>query len=48
MDKFLVRLRQQARHRNFDTLLDDNLKDRLIEKLDDHFRAEENIPFERH
>ena len=33
MDKFLVRLRQQARHRNFGTLLDDNLKDRLIEKL---------------
>ena len=35
VDKFLVRLRQQARHCNFGTSLDDNLRDQLIEKLTD-------------
>ena len=35
VDKFVVRLRQQARHCNFGTSLDDNLRDQLIEKLTD-------------
>ena len=32
-DKFLVRLKKQARHCNFGEALDDNLRDQLIEKL---------------
>ena len=32
-DKFLVRLKKQARHWNFGEALDDNLRDQLIEKL---------------
>ena len=35
VDKFVVRLRQQARHCNFGDSLDDNLRDQLIEKLPD-------------
>ena len=35
VDKFVVRFRQQARHCNFGTSQDDNLKDQLIEKLTD-------------
>ena len=31
-DKFLVRLKKQARHCNFGEALDDNLRDPLIEK----------------
>ena len=34
-DKFLVRLRKQARHCNFGTTLEENLRDQLIEKLPD-------------
>lgn len=34
-DKFVVRLRQQARHCNFGTSLEDNLRDQLIEKFTD-------------
>ena len=34
-DKFLVRLKKQARHCNFGEALDDNLRDQLIEKLPD-------------
>ena len=34
-DQFMVRLRKQARHCNFRTSLNDNLRDRLIEKLTD-------------
>ena len=34
-DKFLVRLKKQARHCNFGETLDDNLRDQLIEKLSD-------------
>ena len=34
-DQFLVRLRKQARHCNFGTSLNDNLRDQLIEKLTD-------------
>lgn len=32
-DQFMVRLRKQARHCNFGTCLNDNLRDQLIEKL---------------
>ena len=32
-DKFLVRLKKQARHCDFGEALDDNLRDQLIEKL---------------
>ena len=35
VDKFVVRLRQQARHCNFGETLDDNLCDQIIEKLPD-------------
>ena len=35
VDKFVVRLRRQARYCNFGDSLDDNLRDRLIEKLPD-------------
>ena len=35
VDKFVVRLRQQARHFNFCESLDDILRDQLIEKLPD-------------
>ena len=35
VDKFVVRLRQQARHCNFGDSLNDNLRDQLIEKLPD-------------
>ena len=35
VDKFVVRLRQQARHCNFGDSLDDDLRDQLIEKLPD-------------
>ena len=35
VDKFVVRLRQQARHCNFGETLDDNLRDQIIEKLPD-------------
>ena len=34
-DKFLVRLRKQARHCNFGATLEENLRDQLIEKLSD-------------
>ena len=34
-DQFMVRLRKQARHCNFGTSLNDNLRDQLIEKLTD-------------
>ena len=34
-DKFLVRLKKQARHCNFGEALGDNLRDQLIEKLSD-------------
>ena len=34
-DKFMVHLRKQARHCNFCTTLDENLRDQLIEKLPD-------------
>ena len=34
-DKFMVRLRKQARHCNFGETLEDNLRDQLIEKLPD-------------
>ena len=34
-DQFMVRLRNQARHCNFGTSLNDNLRDQLIEKLTD-------------
>ena len=34
-DKFMVRLRKQARHCNFGESLEDNLRDQLIEKLPD-------------
>ena len=34
-DQFMVRLRKQARHCNFGTGLNDNLRDQLIEKLKD-------------
>ena len=34
-DKFMVRLRKQARHCNFGTTLEENLRDQLIEKLPD-------------
>lgn len=35
VDKFLVRLKQQARHCNFGPALADNLRDQLIEKIAD-------------
>ena len=35
VDKFVVRLRRQARYFNFGDVLDDNLRDQLIEKLPD-------------
>ena len=35
VDKFVVRLRRQARYCNFGDSLDDNLRDQLIEKLPD-------------
>jgi len=35
VDKFVVRLRRQARYCNFGDALDDNLQDQLIEKLPD-------------
>ena len=35
VDKFVVRLRRQARYCNFRDALDDNLRDQLIEKLPD-------------
>ncbi|KAL9985472.1 hypothetical protein ACROYT_G007886 [Oculina patagonica] len=35
VDQFMVRLRKQARHCNFGTSLNDNLRDQLIEKLTD-------------
>ena len=34
-DQFMVRLRKQARHCNFRTNLNNNLRDQLIEKLTD-------------
>ena len=34
-DKFLVRLRKQARHCNFGESLNENLRDQLIENLED-------------
>ena len=34
-DKFMVRLRKQARHCNFGESLEDNVRDQLIEKLPD-------------
>ena len=34
-DQFMVRLRKQARHCDFGTSLNDNLRDQLIEKLTD-------------
>ena len=34
-DKFMVRLREQARHCNFGESLNENLRDQLIEKLAD-------------
>ena len=34
-DKFMVRLHKQARHCNFGTALEENLRDQLIEKLPD-------------
>ena len=34
-DKLMVRLRKQARHCNFGTTLEENLRDQLIEKLPD-------------
>ena len=34
-EKFMVRLRKQARHCNFGTSLNDNLRDQLIEELTD-------------
>ena len=34
-DKFMVHLRKQARHCNFGAALNENLRDRLIEKLPD-------------
>ena len=34
-DQFMVRLRKQARHCNFGTSFNDNLRDQLIEKLTD-------------
>ena len=34
-DKFMVHLRKQARHCNFGTTLEENLRDQLIEKLPD-------------
>ena len=34
-DKFLVRLKKQARHYNFGEALDDKLRDQLIEKFSD-------------
>ena len=35
VDQFMVRLRKQARHCNFGTSLNDNLRDQLIGKLTD-------------
>ena len=35
-DKFMVRLRKQARHCNFGEALNENLGDQLIEKLSCH------------
>ena len=34
-DQFMVRVRKQARHCNFRTSLNDNLRDQLIEKVTD-------------
>ena len=34
-DQLMVRLKKQARHCNFGTSLNDNLRDQLIEKLTD-------------
>ena len=34
-DQFVTRLRKQARHCNFGTTLDDNLRDQLIEQVKD-------------
>ena len=41
-DQFMVRLRKQARHCNFGTSLNDNLRDQLIEKLKD-FELKRNL-----
>ena len=43
VDKFVVRLRQQARHCNFGETLDDNLRDQTIEKLPDRKRERRKL-----